>query len=1147
MKRSMIWVSLLREIRGSLGRFLAIFGIVALGVGLFAGLKITKQDFLKSTTEYYEKTAFYDYRIIGELGFSDEQVRLFAGREDVAAAEGALSFDAYYDMGGNVKVGRFHSITNNVNQLVLVAGRMPENAGECLADAYYNGKGVIGRKVNLNSENSEEDLEYFDRKVYKVVGLVKSPLYIQFERGNSTLGTGSIDSFFYLPRESFPSDNYTEVYVKLKQDFPIYSQEYQDYLAEREDDWKALLKEASGERLKELPSLIAEAETKLSEKRDEAQEKLDEALAELNDARAKIDEAQEKLEDGRKELDQGWKDLEQAKLDLEKGKKEIEEKAPELEKGWKELEAGQKKIEENEALLKEKETELTQGKTQLETARMTLQLGEMQYKLTLESQIEEQKAIDSSKSSLDEREKTLAAREAFAATLGLSKAYEEEFTKEREAIAKERADLEKQLSDLSRRFQENNAVGAQVAAGKKEFEENEKKVKEGEAALQQGKELLLQAKKDLIAAQKKLEQGEAQLKEGKKQIEEGEKKIAEGEKTLAEKELEYADGVNQLEDGKKKLQEGTEEYEDALKQFNEKMADAQAQIDKLWDRYEKGKAPSGYLLGRNTNIGYVCFESDSAIVDGIANVFPVFFFLVAALICVTTMNRMVEEQRTQIGVLKALGYSDGRIMFKFLFYSGSAALSGAVIGYFAGTHLFPYIIWTVYGIIYLAGPIAFDFNPALAMISLTVSLLCSVGATYLSCRKELSANASTLMRPRAPKAGKRVLLEYVTFLWKRLSFLRKVAVRNIMRYKKRFFMMVLGIGGCTALLLTGFGLKDSIVGVAEMHYSEIQLMDLSLTRQSAVDDAFLEKLEALRNKGLQDYLIYQESSLDLVTEKGQKSITALTFASDLPKEQFEQFIHLQTEKGKEISRPKEGEAVVTAKIAKMLGVKVGEEIVLRDSSQKEIRVKVTGLAKNYLFNYVFLDQSTWENVYGGKYQPKSAYIKVSPGRDIGELAPKVMKLDGVANVTVTREMVKRFNTMMESMNLIVILITACAAGLAFIVLFNLTNINLTERVREIATIKVLGFYPQETALYVFRENFVLTILGAFVGLGMGIWLHSFVISEINVDMVSFGVRILPQSFAYSVLLTILFSLFISLMMNGKIDAISMTESLKSVD
>ena len=255
MKRSMIWVSLLREIRGSLGRFLAIFGIVALGVGLFAGLKITKQDFLKSTTEYYEKTAFYDYRILGELGFSDEQVRLFAGREDVAAAEGALTFDAYYD-----------SITNNVNQVVLVAGRMPENAGECLADAYYNGKGVIGRKVHINSENSEEDMENFDRDEYKIVGLVKSPLYIQFERGNSTLGTGSIDSFFYLPRESFPSNTYTEIYVKLKQGFPIYSQEYQDYLDAREDDFKALIKEASGERLKELPSLIAEAEAKLAEK-----------------------------------------------------------------------------------------------------------------------------------------------------------------------------------------------------------------------------------------------------------------------------------------------------------------------------------------------------------------------------------------------------------------------------------------------------------------------------------------------------------------------------------------------------------------------------------------------------------------------------------------------------------------------------------------------------------------------------------------------------------------------------------------------------------------------------------------------------------------------------------------------------------------
>ncbi len=1147
MKHSMIWRSLLREIKGSLGRFLAIFAIVALGVGLFAGLKITQKDFIASTTKYYRENAFYDYRILGELGFSETQEKFFSELPEVAAAEGTFSFDAYYSQeNGSQKVGRFHGITADVNKIILTGGRMPENENECLADAYVCGKGIIGKKILLGEENSESDLENFKTKEFQVVGIVKSPLYIQFERGNSSLGTGSIDAFFYLPKESFSSEAYTEIYVKFQPDFTIYSEEYKAWLDEKEPEWKEYLKQAGALRFEELPDLIKTAEGKLAKKRDEAWAELEDVRKELESARKEISDGEKELAEGRRELNQGWKDLEQAKKDLEDGKRTLEEKEPELEKGKKLLEEGKQKIEENEKLIAEKEAELSAGKTQLDAAEMTLKLGEMQYRLTLEGQISEQKEIDASKESLDERERSIATREAWAKTFGLEATYAEDFRKERESIAKERAELDKKLADLSKRYQENLALGSQLASGRKEYEDNLKKYEEGAKALREGKNAIIQGKKDLIESQKKIEQGESDLKEGRKKLKEAEKEIEEGEKTLSEKEVEYADGKRKFEEGKREYLNGFIKYESALEEFEEKISDAEEEIGKLKNRLEKGEEPEGYLLGRNTNVGYVCFESDSAIVDGIANVFPVFFFLVAALICVTTMNRMVEEQRTEIGVLKALGYSDGSIMFKYLFYSGSAALSGAVFGYVAGTHVFPFTIWKVYGIMYSAGDIVYEFDPVLAGISFIVSLLCSVGTTWLSCRKELSGNASTLMRPRAPKAGKRVFLEYVPFIWKRLSFLRKVAVRNVVRYKKRFFMMILGIGGCTALLLTGFGLKDSIAGVADVQYSEIQLMDLSVTLQKEISEEFLNKLKNLKSKGLGEWLVYQEGTLDLVSEKGQKNVTVLTFPKELTEEGLSSFLHLETRNGKKIKKPGTGEAVVTDKIAEILGIKAGDEIVLRNSNQKEYRVKVSGIARNHIFNFVFLDQTTWEG-FGESYQPKSLYLKVAPGRDVSELAPRVMKLDGVAMVSVTRDMVKRFRTMMESMNLIVILVTSCAAGLAFIVLYNLTNINVTERIREIATIKVLGFFPSETALYVFRENIVLTVLGAFVGLGMGVWLHSFVIHEITVDMVSFGVRIFPVSYVYAVLLTILFSLLVSLMMNGRLEKISMTESLKSVD
>ena len=1148
MKPSMIWRSALREIKGSLGRFLAILAIVALGVGLFSGLKITRTDFYESMRKYYKEKSFYDYRILGELGFSENQVSYFANQADVKTAQGALSCDAIYSLdGGTQYVGRFHSLTTDVNEVTLVEGRMPEGPGECLLDSLSAGKGSIGKTLRLSDDNDEETLEQFSDKEYLVVGVVISSLYVQFERGNTSLGTGSVDAFVYLPGEAFTADYYTEVYVKFRQDFPLYSDEYDAFMKEKKKSWEGILEKAGHDRFLELPDVIADARKTLEEKRGEAEKELADAWEKLSEAKEKLEDGRKQLEDGKKELEKGKQDLETAKKELEDAKKLIAEKEPEIEEGREKIEKGQKEIADNEALIAEKETELTAAKTRLDAAKMALDLGEMQYKLTMEGLISEQKAIDASRETLREREKTLESRQALMAGLGLTESYEDEFQKEKEAIQKENETLDKKLKDLGNRYGETLKMGGQVEEGKKEYEANLKKYEEGEAALKAGKEALLKGKKELVSAQKKLEEGEDEIRSGKKKIADGEKEIEKGEKTLKEKEAELISAREEFAEGEKEYEDGLQEYLDGKVQVNDKLTKAENAIDEQAEKLKKGEDPKGWLLGRDVNVGYACFESDADIVDGIANVFPVFFFLVAALICMTTMNRMVEEQRTQIGVLKALGYGDGQIMFKFLFYSGSAAISGAILGYALGTKIFPFCIWTVYGIMYKAGPLSYSFDPLLAGISLAVSFACSVGTTYVSCRKELLGNAATLMRPRAPKTGKRVFLEYVPFLWKRLSFLRKVAVRNVMRYKKRFFMMVLGIGGCTGLLLTGFGLKDSIAGVAEMEFTEILLNDATVTLQGKVTEEFLTDLEKLREKGLGDYLVYQENAWDLVTRAGQKNVTVLTFPKELTQEEFSGYVRLKTPKGAAIQKPGKGEAVVTDKIAEMLGIAVGSEITLRDSGQREMKVKVTGIALNYIFNFVFVDEATYEEEWGRVYEPGSLYLKVAEGRKVTELAPRVMKLDGVANVSVTQNIVKRLGTMLQSMNLIVVLVTACAAGLAFIVLYNLTNINITERIREIATIKVLGFFSNETALYVFRENFVLTILGAVAGIFMGKWLHAFVIHEIKVDMVSFGVRIFSESYAYSILLTILFSLLVSLMMNHRLEEISMTESLKSVD
>lgn len=554
--------------------------------------------------------------------------------------------------------------------------------------------------------------------------------------------------------------------------------------------------------------------------------------------------------------------------------------------------------------------------------------------------------------------------------------------------------------------------------------------------------------------------------------------------------------------------------------------------------------PDSYVLDRNTNIGYVCFESDSNIVNSISKVFPVFFILVAALVCMTTMNRMVEEQRTQIGVLKALGFSEVSIMGKFLFYSGSAAIIGCIIGYFVGTYVFPAVIWTAYHIMYLSFGICYIFDYKLALISLAVSVICSLGITWLSCRYELTETAACLMRPKAPKAGKRVLLEKIPFIWKRLKFLHKVSVRNIFRYKKRFFMMILGISGCTALLLTGFGINDSIAGFAKKQYEEILISDGSIVLKREMDASAENELTELLDDISEKYSFVSETTWDLVSDKKVKPINLAIMEEP---DDIGAYLDLHTERDEAIAYPQNGEAVISNAIANIYGITVGDDILIRDSSMNEINVKVSGIFINHVYNYVYISPETYTSQLGKEPSYKTIYINFKENDDVHVVSSEIMKNSDVVSVTLNSDTKERLTKMLSSLDYIVLLIIICAAALAFIVLYNLTNINITERIREIATIKVLGFFKKETSSYVFRENFVLTSLGIVVGLVLGVFLHAFVMNQIHVDMVSFDTYIAPLSYLYSIAFTFIFNFGVNRVMSVKLDKINMAESLKSVD
>ena len=770
---------------------------------------------------------------------------------------------------------------------------------------------------------------------------------------------------------------------------------------------------------------------------------------------------------------------------------------------------------------KELRDQTADARTDLEEAKQKLTDGQKEL-------ADGKEQIADAKKQLQQAKQTLAQKQT-------------ELNNGRAQLVDGRSQLETGQAQLdSARAQLNAAIAAAQSAGSQAGAESGVS---GSAAVSLAQQLAqLDAQQAALDAQRnQLESSEAELTAGEKQLAAAKRELSSQEEQLNEQEQKLADAEKELADGQK-------EYEDGLQTLDEKTADAKEEIADAQKQIDEIQEPDVYVLGRDTNIGYASYENDSMIVAGIAKVLPFFFFLVAALVCMTTMNRMVEEQRTQIGVLKALGYSEARIMGKYLFYAGSAAGIGSVIGFLIGSTIFPTVIWNAYKIMYHMGDYELMFDPGLAVASLAVALFCSVGVTWLTCRYELMSTAANLIRPKSPKSGRRVWLEHIPFLWNHMSFLAKVSVRNVFRYKQRFFMMVIGIGGCTALLVTGYGIKDTIADIADMQYEEVQLYDMSATLKEGYPDAdavdFSELTGAL-SESSEDWMPFCEISMDLTGRSGVKTANVV-----IPQDTgaAQEYIRLRTEEGEDIPWPGEEEAVISAKLARKCGIRVGDTVTLRTEDGEKLKVKVAALSRNYIYNYVYISPETWKLDNGSDPVYKSIYIHASEGaQENRELSEKLLACDVVSAVAVNADMLSQVNKMMGSLDAVVLLVILCAGALAFIVIYNLTNINITERIREIATIKVLGFRPKETASYVFRENVVLTALGTIVGLGAGICLHRFVIANIDVDMVTFQPRVLPFSFVKSILLTFVFMVIVDVVMYLKLERINMAESLKSVE
>lgn len=1010
MKSSIIKTTV-REIRESLGRYMAILAIVALGVGFFVGLKVTRPAMLDAAGRYLEEKELYDLRLISTLGFDETDVEQAARQEGVKAAEGEISIDFLAQQeDGTENVLRAHSMLRVQNQAEVTLGRKPRYGNECMADAQAYGRDAIGKTIRVSENNGQDTKDTLRYQEYTIVGLCNSSYYINFERGTTSLGNGKIKGFVYIPEEGFDTDYYTDLYLRLDQQFPLYSEEYEE-----------LIEAAKGWAEPYCEELGRERYLRIQE-----------------DARWQIQDGERELERQTREAE---REIEDAEAELAEGEAELADAQAQIDDGWRQIREGRAEIAENSGKLADSRAELADGQSQINDGM---------------KELEEKKQ--------EAQELTGEEREAMEGGLKLA-----------EAQVKGRQ--------------------AQVQAG--------------------------QAQADM---------GQAQMDAAQANIARQEEKLRKAQEELEDGRAELADGRAELADARKELEEETAKAEKEL-------ADARKELAEL-------EEPDTYVLTRDENIGYACFENDSDIVEAVAGVFPIFFFLVAALVCITTMTRMVEEGRTQIGVMKALGYGQGAIMGKYLFYSGSAAVIGGTVGFLAGSLVFPKVIWAAYGMMYRAGSLKLSLHWGYALAGLIASAVCSMGSTVITCRYELGSMAAQLMRPKAPKSGKRILLERVPFIWNHMKFLVKVSARNIFRYKQRFFMMVFGIGGCTALLLTGFGLKDSIKSLTDSQYTRIQTADMTVLfaepygRTDA--EGFARGVE--ENGGV--YTVVFEESADAGKDGLSKSATLV-----IPRqpEEIGAYLDLHTPEGAPLSWPEAGETILTQKLADRIGARPGDQVTLEDEEHRELTVTVSGVSENFIDSFIYLSPATWQQQTGEEPEYRSAYVALPEGTDVHAAAAALMDEEDVASVSVYADMETRMESMIQSLDYVVLLIIVCAGALAFIVLYNLTNINITERLREIATIKVLGFYARETAQYVFRENHILTAIGALAGLVMGKYLHRFVMDKIDVDMVAFDVRIAPLSVVYSVALTFLFAAVVNRVMRRKLDGINMAESMKSIE
>ena len=1215
MKKNILRKDFIMEIKKTMGRFVSIFFIVALGVAFYSGIRASEPSMRITADQYFDDSDLMDLKVMGTMGLTADDIKAIGKLSGIEAVEGGYSKDVLCPAGDNEKVVHMLSMQKNFNKISVVEGRLPEKAGECLVDEdfleYTDLK--VGDTVTFRSGDGEPLTDSLVTDTYKIVGIGNSPMYLSFGRGSSTIGTGEISGFIAVDESSFDMDVYTEAYVKVsgaadttaftdaynnlsdaaketvsaieEERCTVRRQEIVDEANEKLADSEKTVNEKSQE-LEDAKKELESGKSKAAEELAKAKQQLTDGEAQLADAKQQIADGETQLADAKAQLNDRQAQLTAAESQYESGKAQLDQKEQELADaeqiylsnyakympiitaGKEQIASGKTQIADGKKQLDEGLAQLTQlknGLTEIEDGISQLDSGITE----VQKQIDDGEALYQEYAKIPESERTDEQQAYLERWSGVRQELEEQLV----GMKEQKVQLEAKKSSLL--LQMNQAgfateaeLDAQIAsltAQRAELDAKETALLQQEKTLATQEEELLSAgrqitdgKSQIAAARSQLDSAKAQITDGKAQIQSAWALLNEKEGTLNASKAQLASGEQELADGRSEYEQAAKEAEDQITDGQAKITDGEKQLTDAKQKIADAKAeikkienPKWYVQTREDALTeYQGYGDNADRMRSIGKVFPVLFFLVAALISLTTMTRMVEEQRVQIGTMKALGYGKAAIAGKYIGYALIATLGGSIFGVLIGEKILPFIIIYAYMILYKHLPaILVPYHMSYALQASVIAVACTLIATIASCYKELAAEPAELMRPAAPKQGKRILLERIGIIWKHLNFTWKSTVRNLIRYKKRFFMTIFGIGGCMALMVVGFGLKDCIYEIVSLQYEKVQFYDAATYMSDDISEENRQQIQDYldQNVDVKETIEARMQKTDVKSASAKKSLYLMVPSDDEKIEDFLSF-HSRTNQD-EVYSLKEDEVILTEKMASLLNVKVGDELTIEDEDRGDQTVTVGAICENYMSHYLYLSPEKYEELYGAEAEYNTIIYSVKDGKDdqIEKIGTKLLTMDGVLNVSYTSSIEGRLDDMLKSLNLVIVVLIVSAGMLAFVVLYNLNNINITERQRELATLKVLGFYDGEVASYVYRENILLTIIGSIVGMVLGNLLHRYIILTVEVEEAMFGRQIHWQSYLYSFLFTVAFSLFVNWVMFYKLKKIDMVESLKSVE